>query len=107
MSGFDRIKRTLTCVVNGQVVILFKDEDPIEIEYQKFYDNEDMFDFSNKIFKDLKNNLNIYLMGVYTLSINTLGSYIDSVVTYEIKQTITCKAIENNLNINLEYYYEE
>ena len=51
MAGFSKIKRKISRqVVGGGSVVIFEDLNPFEVEYQKFYDNEDMYYFSHEMF---------------------------------------------------------
>lgn len=97
MAGFSKIKRKISRqVVGGSPVVIFEDLNPFEVEYQKFYDNEDMFYFSNDVFSQFKDQ---YPEGTYTLEIDTLGVYINSKVTYQIKRVNSTLAIEDDLGV--------
>lgn len=97
MAGFNKIKRKISRqVVGGGSVVIFEDLNPFEVKYQKFYENEDMFFFSNDIFRSFKDK---YPEGTYILEIDTLGVYMNSKVTYQIKRVITALAIKDDLGV--------
>ena len=97
MAGFSKIKRKISRqVVGGGSVVIFEDLNPFEVEYQKFYDNEDMYYFSHEMFAPFKEKLP---EGVYVFDIDTLDVYINSSVTYKIERTITVTAIADDLGI--------
>lgn len=97
MAGFSKIKRKISRqVVGGGSVVIFEDLNPFEVEYQKFYDNEDMFYFSHEMFALFEKKLP---EGVYVFDIDTLDVYINSSVTYKIERTITVTAVADDLGI--------
>ena len=97
MAGFSKIKRKISRqVVGGGSVVIFEDLNPFEVEYQKFYNNEDMYYFSHEMFAPFKEKLP---EGVYVFDIDTLDVYINSSVTYKIERTITVTAIADDLGI--------
>lgn len=97
MAGFSKIKRKISRqVVGGGSVVIFEDLNPFEVEYQKFYDNEDMYYFSHEMFAPFEEKLP---EGVYVFDIDTLDVYINSSVTYKIERTITVTAIADDLGI--------
>lgn len=97
MAGFSKIKRKISRqVVGGGSVVIFEDLNPFEVEYQKFYDDEEMYYFSHEMFAPFKEKLP---EGVYVFDIDTLDVYINSSVTYKIERTITVTAIADDLGI--------
>lgn len=97
MAGFSKIKRKISRqVVGGGSVVIFEDLNPFEVEYQKFYDDEEMYYFSHEMFAPFKEKLP---EGVYVFDIDTLDVYINSSVTYKIERTITVSAIADDLGI--------
>ena len=97
MAGFSKIKRKISRqVVGGGSVVIFEDLNPFEVEYQKFYDNRDMYYFSHEMFEPFEEKLP---EGVYVFDIDTLDVYINSSVTYKIERTITVTAIADDLGI--------
>ena len=58
MAGFNKIKRKISRqVAGGGSVVIFEDLNPFEVEYQKFYDDEEMYYFSHEMFAPFKEKL--------------------------------------------------
>lgn len=96
MAGFDKVKRKISRIVPGQEpVVIFEDLNAFEVEYQKFYSDDEMLGFAHELFMKLGVNLN---KGRYVFEVDTLGAYIDARVVYEIATEVTCKAVEANLD---------
>lgn len=85
MSGFSRIKRTLT---DSEGNVILEDNPFIEIAYQKFYYDEEYEDWVQMIIEgyDLPE-------GSYCLTVDTLGAYGRSHHKFDV-ETVTLKQVK-------------
>lgn len=83
MAGFNKIKRVLK---NSKDKVVLQDIEPFEIEYQKFYDNDEYDHWIKNLIYDLSGKLEC---GSYTLEIDTLGAYGSSSHKFEVDSILT------------------
>lgn len=105
MAGFDKIKRKLICMDNDCSTVIFEDVEPIVVEYEKFYDDDEMLSYSNSMFEQLQKQLQLDITKSYILSIDTLGAYLNSAVKYSFQVKTIMECIVTNTNLDLEYSF--
>lgn len=100
MAGFDKIKRKLEIYDKDTDTfkLVFEDITPYSVPYEKCYENEEIICYNSHHFNKLLKKLKIKKPGYYQFSVDTLGSYIDTVSEYKIKMKPVASMIKSNLD---------
>lgn len=100
MAGFDKIKRKLERYnkVTDKFEVVFEDTKPHSVPYEKCYEDEEIISYNYHHFNKLLKKLKMKKPGYYQFSVDTLGSYIDTVCEYKLKMKPVASMVKSNLD---------
>lgn len=100
MAGFDKIKRKLEIYDKDTDTfnLVFEDVTPHAVPYEKCYADDEIISYNAHHFHKLLKKLKIKKPGYYQFSVDTLGSYIDTVCEYKIKMKPIATMVKSNLD---------
>ena len=86
MAGFDKIKRKLEKFNKDteQYEIIFDDKLLHSVPYEKCYEDDEIVAYNSDHFYKLIKKLKIKKKGYYRLTVDTLGSYIETTCEYKL-----------------------